>query len=348
MTVRYPLPLVPGTKIGVTAPSSGVAVPAHLARLDLVASHMVAAGYPIVEGACLRSDYKHVSAPAADRARDFTALWQRDDLRAIIPPWGGELLIEILPHLDFPALAAEPSPKWVLGYSDLSTLLFALTLKTGIATAHGANFMDLIRDQVFGLTQDYLKFLASEAGGAFTQSSYPRFQIGFTPFEKQVDAPFLATEPVRWEILGGAQQVQLQGRLIGGCLDTLGPLVGTPFGDLPVFLRTHRADGVVLYLENCEFAPPGVARGLWQMRLAGWFDGLAGIVLGRSNGPDKTGEHAYTYRDAVASVLSDLGIPVILDADIGHRPPQILLINGALATITVQDGRAEVRQELRP
>ena len=57
----------------------------------------------------------------------------------IIPPWGGELLIEILEYLDFTKWKA----KWVLGYSDTSVLLLAATLNTGIATAHGTNFVDL-------------------------------------------------------------------------------------------------------------------------------------------------------------------------------------------------------------
>lgn len=66
-------------------------------------------------------------------------MMQNDAIHVIIPPWGGELLIEMLEHTDFRKI----KNKWVMGYSDTSTLLLAITLNTGIATAHGPNFVDL-------------------------------------------------------------------------------------------------------------------------------------------------------------------------------------------------------------
>lgn len=52
---------------------------------------------------------------------------------------GGELLIETLEYIDFEKIQI----KWVLGCADISLLLLAITLKTGIATAHGTNLVDL-------------------------------------------------------------------------------------------------------------------------------------------------------------------------------------------------------------
>ncbi|MFN1209063.1 LD-carboxypeptidase, partial [Enterococcus lactis] len=62
-----------------------------------------------------------------------------ENIQMNFPPRGGELLIEILDSVDFDEL----QPKWIVGYSDISTLLLAITLKTGIATAHGTNIIDL-------------------------------------------------------------------------------------------------------------------------------------------------------------------------------------------------------------
>ena len=36
--------------------------------------------------------------------------------------------------------------------------------------------------------------------------------------------------------------------------------------------------------------------------------------------------------------VGDLDLPVVLDLDIGHLPPQLTLVNGALATIHVEGG----------
>ena len=127
--IRYPEPLRAGHTISITAPSSGVVEKLH-PRLDLCLRHLRELGFDVVEGRCLRNDCKHVSAPREERARDFMALWDDPQVKSILPPWGGELLINLLPCLNFDDLAAG-TPKWVLGYSDTSTLLFAITIMTG-------------------------------------------------------------------------------------------------------------------------------------------------------------------------------------------------------------------------
>ncbi|MDQ3734758.1 MAG: LD-carboxypeptidase [Actinomycetota bacterium] len=49
--------------------------------------------------------------------------------------------MEVLPYLDFDELASSEAT-WLVGYSDLSTLMLALTTLTGIATVHSQNLMD--------------------------------------------------------------------------------------------------------------------------------------------------------------------------------------------------------------
>lgn len=344
--MRYPKPLLAGSAIGVTATSSGVSDAGPLARLALVLEQFRARGFTVIEGRCLRGRLKHVSAPAAERAREFEALWADPSVRAIIPPWGGELLIDMLRELDFERLGANRDPKWLLGYSDTSTLLFALTLATEIATAHGPALLDLIANQVEGITDACLRHLQSAPGAHFEQASFARHQQTWSSWEQQVDAPFELTEPTRWSSLHGRESERFSGRLIGGCLDTIVHLVGTPYGRLPEFVARHRDSGVVLYLENCELTPVAVARCLWQMRYADWFQGLRGIVFGRSSGPEPDDDDALTQHEAIASVVADLGIPVIVDADVGHKPPQMLLLNGALATVELDEARARVVQQL--
>ncbi|BCU79818.1 S66 peptidase family protein [Luteolibacter sp. LG18] len=341
-TIHFPKPLRTGHAIGITAPSSGVVVESHLQRLELIEGQLRAAGYGVIEGKCLRADHQHVSGTPQQRAADFTALWNDPQVGAIIPPWGGELLIGMLPHLDFTSLAA--TPKWVMGYSDISTLLLAITATTGIATAHGPGLMDLVRDQVASVWETAFEMLGSEAGARFSQRSFERYQVDYIPYEAQMDAKFNLTEPVEWKRLGDQTPCRFSGRLIGGCLDTVVHLAGTPYGHVPAFLERHRQDGVIVFLENCGLAPVEVVRSLWQLRLAGWFEGVRGLVLGRSAGPDVSGVGELGYREAVESVVGDLSVPVLIDADIGHRPPQMVLVNGALARVEWSEGAASVVQ----
>ena len=60
----------------------------------------------------------------------------------MVPPWGGELAIDLLPLLESGTPSRRPSRRGSLGYSDISTLLTPITLRTGVATLHGNNLMD--------------------------------------------------------------------------------------------------------------------------------------------------------------------------------------------------------------
>ena len=82
-----------------------------------------------------------ISAPAAQRAEELTRMLTDSGIRAVVPPWGRELAVELLPHLDMEAIASA-DPTWVVGYSDISTLLLPPTAMTGIATLHGQNLME--------------------------------------------------------------------------------------------------------------------------------------------------------------------------------------------------------------
>ena len=80
--------------------------------------------------------------------------------------------------------------------------------------------------------------------------------------------------------------------------------------------------------------------------MAGWFDNASGIILGRDVKPGSNVENELTITEAIENVLGNLNIPIVLDADIGNMPPQMTLINGALATVRCENGRGLVKQKL--
>lgn len=327
----YPAPLRPGARIAVTAPSSGVQ-PALHARLDLVLAHLRAQGFEVVEGRCLRDEVASASAPADERAAELMAFLLRDDIAAIIPPWGGELAIELLDRLDWPALQGA-RPKWVLGYSDTSTLMLALTLRLGWATAHRPCLMDLAPGQNDPLTRQAMHALATPAGSSLVQTQSSHWQLKWTDFADVPDVTYQLTEPTAWQALHGQTEVNCSGRLIGGCIDTQMHLAGSVYGDVPGFVQAHRATGTLLYLENAEQSPTDFVRALHALRWAGWLTGIAGLLLGRSAAADTTAAHELRYADALRSGLAGIACPVLWDVDIGHRPPQMVLFNGALAQV---------------
>lgn len=325
--------------IGVTAPSSGV--PDHLHEIvKLACAKLEKAGFQITCGETVWTQDKAKSAPALQRAEEFNAMMHDQCIDLILPPWGGELLKEILDHLDFENM----KNKWVLGYSDISGLLLAITLKTGIATAHGTNLVDLRGEFSDETTAMWKSVLSTNTGESILQHSSDFYQSKWQ-HDRPSPCVFHLTEPTVWKTVL-KDKVKIQGRLLGGCIDIIRHLIGTPFGDVKSFRRKHiNGDPVIWYLENCELNTTDLRRSLVQMKLAGWFDHCSGLMFGRSAANQAV--ENYLVEDVYQALYEELGIPIIYDIDCGHVPPQMTFINGAYAEVEIENGKGTVMQTFR-
>lgn len=122
-------------------------------------------------------------------------------------------------------------------------------------------------------------------------------------------------------------------------------LVGTRFDKTKEFVEKYKDDGIIWYLESFNLPAEALAIALWQLREAEWFSYTKGFVFGRPTFYDN--EKSYTYQEVVLSVLGEMDVPIILEADIGHKPPQFTMVNGGMATISYEDGRAKLVYELK-
>ncbi len=340
---EYPKPLKKGDSIGVTAPSSGApGVFSH--KLDNAIKKFKELGYEVIETESVRiNNDKLVSAPPRVRANEFAELYLNEKVKAIIPPWGGEFLMEILPYIDFKKLR-EVKPKWVLGFSDISTLLFTLTLNLNIATAHGPNFLDFGNNPVDDSVLEVLKILKKEKGTSFLQESLEYYQKDWSEVTEDTFPPYNLTEEVDWKVLGEEDEANFSGRLIGGNLDVICKLIGTPYDKVKEFINKYQDDGIIWYFENCEMDSTDVRRTLWQMKMNGWFENCNGLLYGRVAGYETL--KGYTYVNALTPLKEELNIPIIYDVDLGHKPPQLTFINGAYAEIDITKENEKVLQKL--
>ncbi|WP_320780535.1 S66 peptidase family protein [Streptomyces sp. CRN 30] len=341
MPVRYPRPLRPGDRVGVTSPSSGV--PKELrGRLDVAVREVRERGYEVVVGACMDGS-GHVSAPAADRAEELMSMLTDPTVRAVVPPWGGETAIDLVPLLDWDRLR-EAEPTWLVGYSDMSTLLTPLTLLTGVATVHGNNLMDTPYRVSEGLLS-WLDVVTAPPGHRFGQIPYGLHRTGgFDDFAAFPDVrDYTLDAPGTWTRLDGTGDVAAEGRLIGGCIETLCNLAGTAYLDVPAFARTESPDGLLVYVEACEDSAFTICRNLHGMRLAGFFDHANAVLVGRTGAPDS---RSLSQHEAVLDALGPLGVPIIADVECGHVPPHMPIVNGAYGRVVHSADRSELTQTL--
>lgn len=334
--MRFPPPLRPGDTIGVTAPSSGVP-PELRARIKAGIETLLARGYDVRLGECLY-DGGVTSAPKEQRAAELMAMLRDPHVRAVLPPWGGELAIDLMDQLDWDSLREE-EPTWMVGFSDLSTLMLPMTVLLDWATLHGSNLMDTAFQPAPG-TLHWTEVAAATA--PFAQISPGRFRgEGWDDYENDPGVSEMTLDREgTWSVLGGGA-VDVSGRLVGGCLDVFGPLAGTLYGDVPALGRRYADDGLLVFLEADEYDAYAIGRTLHGLRLGGWFEHAAAVLVGRTNAPDRPG---LTQREAVADALGSLGVPVVLDVECGHMQPFLPLVPGALGRVVVDGDRREITQ----
>jgi len=180
-------------------------------------------------------------------------------------------------------------------------------------------------------------------GNKNKQNNFKQFQ-NTTPEIKTGCEEFTLTENVHWINLNKEAKIEMEGRLIGGCIDNLVNIIGTKYDKTNDFIRKYSYDGVIWYFDNCELSCGSLARILWQFKENGWFKHTNGIIFGRM--PYKKNE-ASSFQEGIKAILNELDIPIIIDADIGHIPPNLTIINGAYAKITTEKGNGTIEYTFR-
>ncbi len=318
----YPKFLKKDDTIGVIALSSGVGH--KLQSFDMSLARLKKEGYKIIEDKNTRlNDLRGGSA--TDRAEGLKNIFQNEDVNMIICASGGDFLYEILPYVDLAAI--KENPKWFMGASDPTSLAFMITTKLDIATLYGYNAGSYDIDlRSIDENLSYLK------GDLVKQNSFDLFENteGFLKDE------LLLTDKVYWDSYD--EKIDMQGRCIGGCLDVLKDVIGTPFEDVKDFIEKYKDDGIIWYFDVFSMTAEAVYLTLLQMQAAGWFKYAKGFIFGRVVFPNSFMDLA--YKDAYKMALKDF--PIIADADIGHTTPRMTMINGAITKIKAEGGKGSI------
>jgi muramoyltetrapeptide carboxypeptidase LdcA involved in peptidoglycan recycling len=325
--------------VGVTSASSGVGQ-WERPLLERAVEAVRDRGYDVVIGACM-DGASHASAPAAERAAELMTMLTDPSIRAVVPPRGGETAIDLLPLLDWDAIAAA-EPTWFVGFSDISTLLMPVTLHSGIATLHSNNLMNTPY-RVRGPYLTWLDVIALPAGASFTQSSPGRHRAAGVGYGASSQVTQLKGGEGGWVRLDGDGAADVTGRLIGGCIETVRHLAGTPYGDVVRFGHEHAPEGLIVYVEAAGDDAFAVCRSLHGMRLAGFFAQATAVLVARTIAPDNK---TLTQKEAVLDALGGLSVPIIADVGCGHVPPYLPIVNGALGHLQFGTGSASLTQTL--
>jgi muramoyltetrapeptide carboxypeptidase len=296
---RFGRPLKAGGTVGVFAPSGP-----YENRSDVLRpiEWWQSRGYDVrlTDSVWAREEY--VAGPAEDRAADLHDLLTDDEVEVVFCLWGGVGAVELLPLLDYELIAEHP--KAIMGFSDVTNLHAALLKEAGLCTFHGPGFGS------FG-TVDRTAFTLDSAVGAFSHGGTG--EVPRNPDDHYIRpiAPGRVTAPI-----------------VGGNLYTLNHLLGTPY-ELDL-------SGSIVMIEDVALKSIDFDIMFWQMRLAGRFDNIAGVVVSELHGcgkPDPDVIADRSIEDVLEEHLGALGVPVIYGLPLGHGTHLASIPFGVNATL---------------
>jgi muramoyltetrapeptide carboxypeptidase len=222
----------------------------------------------------------YFAGSAEQRAKDIQEMFEDSEVRAIFCARGGYGSNYLLGRIDLEMLRKHP--KIFMAYSDATSLLTWFHDAAGLVTFHGPMMNKDFADED-GV--HWLSLLAALGGAS-------QWNLGSK-------AGLEAVVPGRGE-----------GSLYGGCLSILVASLGTPY--------EIRTTGTLLFLEDVAAKPYQIDRMLMQLRLAGKFEGVKGIIFGEMLDCRQSDDQGYKLQDVVKRVVGDLGIPVAYGVRSGH------------------------------
>ncbi len=344
--MRYPKFMTPGDTIGFVAPSFGCNIEPYKTAFDHSLSFWKKRGYQVHLGPNVyKGEGIGISSSPESCGRELTESYISTGSDVLISCGGGELMCETMDYVDF-ARVKEAEPKWFLGYSDNTNMGFLLTTLCDVASMYGPCAPSFGMEPQHAAIKDAAALLE---GGAHVQKGYPLYEVEPKKDAEHPLEPYHVTEPRHITAFSpegeSAAHIAMEGRMVGGCLDCLVNLAGTNFDEVPAFCERYKEDGIVWVLEACDLNVYSIRRALWHLAHAGWFSHVKGFLIGRPlNGEEMFGlDHIH----AVTDILGKYNVPILMDLDIGHIPPQMPLIMGSYVKVSLEDQDLTLSMEMR-
>lgn len=287
--LRKPPALQKGDTIGVLAPAS----PVRREMLERGTRELERIGYRVVYGKGVLERRGFFAGGHKQRAESFLALLENPRVKAVFCARGGygsNYVVEVLSSQPLLRRLQRQAPKIVMGYSDLTSLLLFLNQRLGWVTFQGP---------MAGID----------------------FAAGKSAYDRAVLEQVLSGAHSGYSLGSDARSLRpgvAEGRLLGGCLPMLTATLGTP--------QEIDTRGTILLIEDIDEKPFRVDRMLFQLRQAGKFRHLRGIVFGQMPGCGAAARGRAELRGVILEALRGLLVPIVFGLRFGHTTGKCLTL----------------------
>ena len=282
--------LLPGDQIGIIAPSGSF----KKNRLTLAIKYFEKLGFKVKLGNFIYKSDRYLAGSPQERAKDLHHMFRLKSIKAIFTARGGYGSTQILPLLNYSLIQNNPKP--LFGFSDTTALQLALWEKSNLPSISGLS-----------LCSDF----SSNGFIEYTKKKIEKilFESAFENIQLKSKSP----------------NIEIQGKLIGGCLTLISALCGTEFQPT---LKNR-----LLFIEDVKEEPYHIDRMLTQLSQQKDFHQLKGIIFG--NFYECLAENI--NHGTIATVLNKfektISIPVFFNLPYGHQPERCLLPIGLTVNI---------------
>lgn len=231
-----------------------------------------------------------------ERIADLKWALNNPDIKAIICNRGGYGSIQLIDHITAKEIAAHP--KWIVGFSDITTLL-EMFPQSGVEAMHGT----------------MSSFIAATGG---------------TDVNSQLMKGILEGKVPKYELPVHSQNIvgKATGTLVGGNICTFVPNL-----DTWVDLSQHK--NIILFLEEVEESMHNIDRLFNMLLMRAVLNRCNGVILGEFTDCGK--EFTYGSVEAMLkNYIKEYNIPLLCGFPAGHGNINLPLIMGAPATINVR------------
>jgi muramoyltetrapeptide carboxypeptidase len=310
-----PKALRPGDTVGLITPATEVPDPDRLALAERTINYFK---LRMKRGKNVGKRFGTYGESLQARLDDLHGMFSDPEVKAVFCIRGGYASAHLLDRIDYDLIRR--NPKIFLGYSDITAMHLAINKNSRLITFHGPIVLSRFTD--------------------YTQQHFRKALFETVPIGKVTNPPdsneLRPAHTLRTIVAGTAS-----GPLIGGNLSLVSTTLGTPYE-----IDTR---GRILFLEDVEEQAYSIDRMLTQLRLAGKFDGVAGVIWGECQdcGPRAYQPSAvlpFSPGEVVDNILGTLKVPVLSGLTIGHTNDQLTLPLGVAATLDASAGTLEIKE----
>lgn len=307
--ITKPKRLRVGDLVSLIAPAG----PVDVDRVQQSVRNLESIGLRVKVGDNILAKRGHNAGTDGERLSDFHDAFGHKESRAVWCIRGGDGSYKLLPHIDYELV--RDNPKILIGYSDITALLQAQYVETGLVGFHGP--------------------IAASSPGDWVNFRSDMEAVIFEGGKNHLIKSSSVTEVIA--------PGRVEGILAGGNLTLLAALAGTPHG--------LDATDKLVFLEDVGEAPRRIDRMLTTLKQAAKLHRAHGIILGEfvdcecDLDPDdntRCAGNSLTLRRVLEDHFSGMGIPVFYNFPFGHGKKLCTFPVGVDARMDTEAGTVEL------